>query len=148
MTPRRQLLFAALWLQTTAAIGQTNVGELLDAGGKRLLADEFKRELVDRSIVGVTPAGFNIEVVYTSRGDIRGVAAASVRGGATGGAATFAIEGSWTFDDSERVCESIPGGRVMLPARCQYWYKHDRRYFIADSDTDRSARVIVRTRKE
>jgi hypothetical protein len=59
-----------------------------------------------------------------------------------------ALFAAWTFDDSERVCESVPGGRSLLRVRCQYWYRLDTRYFIADSDTDRSARVLVRTPKQ
>jgi hypothetical protein len=38
-------------------------------------------------------------------------------------------------------------GRVALPARCQYWYSLDGRYYQSDSDFDRSARVLLRTIK-
>ena len=40
------------------------------------------------------------------------------------------------------------GTRVVLPTRCQYWFKLGDKYFFADSDTDRSARSWSRTIKQ
>ena len=37
---------------------------------------------------------------------------------------------------------------VALPMRCQYWFKLDDKYFFADSDPDRSAKVLSRTIKQ
>jgi Ni/Co efflux regulator RcnB len=36
---------------------------------------------------------------------------------------------------------------VNLPQRCQYWFKLGDAYFLADSDTDRRAKVLRRTLK-
>ncbi len=44
-----------------------------------------------------------------------------------------------------------PGGAVSgvaLPGRCQVWFKYGNQYFISDSDSDRSARVLRRTLKQ
>jgi len=40
----------------------------------------------------------------------------------------------------------VPG--VTLPPRCQFWFKHDRQYFVSDSDSDRSVRVLRRAPKQ
>ena len=40
------------------------------------------------------------------------------------------------------------GTSVLLPKRCQYWFKLGTQYFFADSDTDRSAKVLSRTIKQ
>jgi len=38
--------------------------------------------------------------------------------------------------------------RVILPFRCQYWFKYKDEYFIADSDSDPKAKVLRRTVKQ
>ena len=54
-----------------------------------------------------------------------------------------------------RVCEFQPSrGAVLaeavghLPPRCQFWFKLGDTYFLSDSDTDRSAKVLSRTIKQ
>lgn len=128
-------------------LAQTNLGELLDAGGKRISAETFKRVLVGRVLAGPTGGGTLLDVIYIDNGLIRGVGAATLLGGATGGGATFEIQGSWTIDEDERVCASMRIGSTVLPPRCQFWFEHDQRYFLCDSDTDRSARVLSRVIK-
>jgi hypothetical protein len=66
----------------------------------------------------------------------------------SGGGASFAIEGTWTIDEQGRVCQSTRAGYVVLAARCQYWFKQADKYYYADSDTDRSAFITVRTVKK
>ena len=63
------------------------------------------------------------------------------------------IAGDWSSDDNGRICTSMRvgtsvGTSVMLPKRCQYWYKLGKEYYFADSDTDRSAKVLSRTIKK
>jgi len=47
----------ALLFCSGVALGQTNLGELLDAGAKPLSAAEFKEVVVQRMIFGPTPTG-------------------------------------------------------------------------------------------
>jgi hypothetical protein len=56
--------------------------------------------------------------------------------------------GVWNIDDSGRTCASMVVGRTFLPFRCQFWFKYKQDYFIADSDSDRNARVLRRTVKQ
>jgi hypothetical protein len=142
----------ALLLWSPLAAGQNNLGELLDAGAKQLSAEAFKQEVVQRVLVGPTPTGGDLEVMYTTNGLISGKGTHTL----FTGIALAEISGEWKIDDSGKICTSmrIGGGTggavggVMLPARCQYWLKYSERYFISDSDSDRSARVLRRTLKQ
>src|SRR5262252_7415831 len=144
--PTKLLLGIAVLLLVPFATAQNNLGELLDAGAKKLSLEEFKEEIVQRITVGSMPTGGRIEVVYARSGMIQG--AGSNREGAV--VPSSPIMGEWTTDISGRVCTAMriggqPGATgpplIMLPARCQYWFKYKDDYFLADSDSDRSAKV-------
>ena len=141
----------ALLLFASLAMAQNNLGELLDAGATRLSPEAFKEEVVQRVIVGRTGAGGDIEVMYAHTGVIQGIGSyqqlAPVH--------VVGVSGEWTLDDNGRVCTSmrVAGGGgtasgVMLPARCQFWFKYNGQYFISDSDSDRSTRVLRRSLKQ
>lgn len=133
------------------AFAQSNLGAVLDAGGRQLSADEFKRNVVGRvmrnvdtmraGMTGASSGRNSLELVYLGAGGIRGTGQAGLLGGATGGAASFEVEGSWMIDERERVCTSMRMGKVVLAPRCQFWYVVDKQYFVSDSDLDRSARI-------
>jgi hypothetical protein len=139
------LLFAPL------AVAQSKLGELLDAGGKKLSGEDFKEEVVQRVLIGPTAAGGSIEVLYAQTGVIQGLGTYSPTT-----QRMAPVAGVWTIDESGRVCTSMQigggiggaAGSVSLPPRCQSWFKYKDQYFLADSDTDRQARVLVRTLKQ
>ena len=142
-----------LWASLTAA--QSNLGELLDAGAKKLSAQEFREEVVQRVISGPTATGGGLELVYTASGIVAGT------GNYRDAASVFSspISGEWTIDDG-RICTRMlfrpaQGSGVpdtyrgtILPRRCQFWFKYNEAYFISDSDSDRSAKVFRRTLKQ
>jgi hypothetical protein len=142
----------ALLLWAPFAAAQSNVGELLDAGAKKLSAEEFKEELVQRMIVGPTLSGGNLEVMYATTGALAGI------GSYAGLNLSVApISGELTIEDNGKICTSMrmgtgggasPGQGVTLPSRCQFWFKYADQYFLADSDSDRRARVLRRTVKQ
>ena len=144
-------LAVALVLWAPLAQSQNTLGELLDAGARKLTPEEFKQELVQRMIEGPTPAGGEVEVMYASTGAIQGLGKAL----ATWPTRNAPVSGEWKSDAGGRICTAmrIGGGTGLgstgleLPTRCQYWYKLDQRYFFSDSDTDRSMRVFRRTLK-
>src|SRR6185295_8395340 len=105
MSPRppRLLLGFALLLWAPLAMAQNNLGELLDAGAKQLSPEEFKQELVQRVIVGPTPAGGSIEVMYQTNGLIQGTGMHSKATIPQPGT----IFGEWTIDDNGRICASM-----------------------------------------
>jgi hypothetical protein len=150
------LLWLVVLLCAPFASAQNNLGELLDAGGKKLSAQEFQEQLVQRMLVGPTAAGLNIEMIYTANGSVAG------GGTAPGGIGRAGLGGQWRIDAGGKICTSmIVGGPlasgapvanntggVVLPERCQSWYKLGERYFLSDSDVDRAARVLPRTVKQ
>lgn len=147
-------LLTTLWTGILAmtcaspALSQTNVGQVLDSGATKLSAAEFRKEIVGRYIVAQGVRGSQ-EIVYLETGGIRGSGEAVEweMAGGMGSAGMFSIEGTWVIDTQDRVCQSIRMGRTVLAPRCQFWFKKSDKYFVADSDTDRSARVLVRTLK-
>ena len=135
---------------SSVVAAQGNLGELLDAGATRVSAEDFRREIVQRTVAGATPTGGTIEVMYVTNGTIQGVGTPPV---APQLAVSFApIRGEWTIDDGDRVCAAMqilspqyPG--VILPKRCQAWFKLGNDYFLSDSDSDRRTKVLRRTIK-
>ena len=133
--------------QSMSAISasQPTLGEMLDAGAKRLTGDEFRKELVGPQVSGLSPTGYRLEIIYLDGGTLRGAGFASVMGGGAGGGQTFAVEGAWNIDDLDRVCVSMRLGNAVFPPRCQFWFRQGERYFLSDSDSDRQTRVLSRT---
>ena len=146
--PTKLALGFALLLCVTHATAQSNLGELLDAGAKKLSPVEFKEEVVQRVIVGPTPSGHgNLELMYVNNGEIQGLGVYPPTFGSP-----QPIRGEWTTDDNGRVCTSMQIGNaaplLILPRRCQFWFKYGEQYFYSDSDSDRHARVLLRTVKQ
>ncbi len=138
----------ALLLLAPLAQGQSNLGELLDTGAQKVSAEEFRREIVLRPIVGPTPTGATIELMYVANGSIVGMGSVVA---ANSQVTNTAFSGEWTIDDAGRICASMKtsapfgGASAVLPPRCQTWFKSGDAYFISDSDSDRRAKVLRRT---
>jgi hypothetical protein len=136
----------ALLLWAPLVIAQNNLGELLDAGAKKMSTEEFRQEVVQRLIVGPTSSGAMIEVIYASSGAIQGRAYTIQEPQSY--TVLPSIDGDWKIDDKERICVSMWIGKAPLPYRCQFWFKYAEQYFISDSDSDRRTRVLRRTLKQ
>ena len=134
----------ALLLWAPLAAAQNNLGALLDAGAKKLSAEEFRQEVVQRLIVGPTLSGGSLEVMYANNGVIQGRGTHPLFTGRP----LDPISGEWKIDGTGKICTSMRIGDTPLPYRCQFWFKHDEQYFFSDSDSDRSARVLRRTVKQ
>ena len=153
------VLTLLLWGLPAAA--QSNLGELLDKGAVRLSAEEFKEEVAQHVLVGRTPtAEGTLEIVYGAGGQLAGIGKTQ-----DGNALSMSmpIGGEWAIDDSGRICTTMwigsgssigstaAGGLVqmlILPRRCQVWFKYADAYFASDSDSDRHARVLRRVLKK
>lgn len=149
---RAWLSFGALtWAPFVA--GQTTLGALLDAGAKPLSAAQFKEEVVQRTIEGPTPTGGFLEVMYAESGTVQGRGTPNYSN-STAVFGRLPVDGEWKLGDNGRICTTLriagwtSGSTVVMPTRCQYWFKLGDKYFFADSDTDRSAKVLVRTLKQ
>lgn len=144
-------LWFALSLWAPFGAAQSNLGELLDAGAKKLTVEEFKDEVVQRVIVGPTATGGKLEVLYAQTGVIQGIGTYTELTSQK----LAPISGEWTTDNNGRVCTSMtigsgagPVTAVMLPPRCQFWFKSAQQYFLSDSDSDRGTKVLRRTIKQ
>ena len=144
--PTKLLLGLALLLLVPFAVAQSNLGELLEAGARKLSAEDFRQEVTQYILVGDVPAGGRMELMYASSGVIKGVS--NLMTGVPQNPVGGQIDGVWNIDDSGRICTSMVVGKTFLPFRCQFWFKYKEDYFIADSDSDRNARVLRRTVKQ
>ncbi len=141
-------------IQTVGA--QSNLGELLDGGAKKVSANEFREELVQKVITGLSPTGGTLEVTYTNSGLISGVGTAT-----RSSPVQMDVSGTWVIDDNQRICTSMlvasgagsaaggfsTSGSLVLPPRCQFWFRSGEYYYLSDSDSDRHARIIQRAVK-
>ena len=146
----RMIVIVSAFLVTGYSLAEAqprpaNFGTVLDSGGQKLSASDFRKDIVGYPIVGSTAANIDIEVVYVADGRILGQLFHSIRGGTSGGRATDSIAGTWTLDDAERICTTMQLGNTYLPARCEYWYKVGDQYFLSTSDSDREAKVAIRS---
>ena len=145
----RLLLAAALLLCAPMAVAQTNLGELLDTGATPLSAEEFRQEVVGRMIVGPTATGGSVELMYAANGTVVGTGKLKQEG-----FVSPPLSGEWKIDENGKVCTSMQiggapaWGAVVLPPRCQTWFKSAGQYFLSDSDSDRRAKVFRRTLKQ
>jgi hypothetical protein len=140
-------LALAAMLGSTLATAQTRLGDLLDAGARRVTADRFRQEIVQRSVQGPLEPGVNVEIVHTSRGTLEGAGS----GGAFSYSAEWAVQvlGTWSVGDDDSICATVtlngPTIRASYRRRCQFWFSLGERYFVAESTSDRAARVLART---
>jgi len=147
LIPKRLLLGLVLLLSAPFVTAQNNVGELLDGGAKKLSAEEFRQDVVQRTVVGPSQSGWRLELMYANSGTIQGRAEVLTVAGGAGGSAIAPLDGVWNIDESGRTCASIVVGRIFLPFRCEFWFKYKDDYFLAVSE-DRNAKVLRRTVKQ
>jgi len=125
-------LIAAAGLSAGAA---DDLGSVLDGGGKKLSADEFKSEMVGKNVGG---QGTNGPWRREHRAD-----------GALGGSLVgrrgepWQINGNWTVDDAGKVCVKFTySPRKLEEAFCTFYFKQGDQYFASRSDSDRSQKAI------
>jgi hypothetical protein len=140
------LLVAIAPALVSAQLRSVTLGSVLDAGAKRVAAEEFRRELVGRPVFGLSATGSSdLEFVYVANGTIQGAFTQRYQG--AGGLASGSIAGAWKIDRSDRICTTMQIGSGFLPERCEYWFKLGDEYMLSTSDSDREARVAKRALK-
>jgi hypothetical protein len=148
----RVALLLMLATAASPAAAQTTLGEALDAGATLLNVGDFEREIVTHLLVGKSLSGGDLEIVYGANGTVDG--SGSPPRTAILMIQKVMISGRWTTDKDGRICTTLRFGQVTggssdtLPPRCQYWFKLGDAYFVSDYDTDRSAKVLRRDRKQ
>lgn len=118
------------------------LGEVLDQGARRLSAKDFVDDVVQRNLWGQTPAGGQMEFMYAPGGTIAGLMTTYPT------IVRYNLAGEWAIETGDRICTATRVVGLNMSAsvdrRCQYWYKLGDTYYVSDSDSDRSARVIWR----
>ena len=120
------------------ALAQATLGELLDAGARKLAGDGFRTEIVDAAVSGPSRSGGSVEFVYRGDGRFSGrVAPADGRGAG--------VVGTWAIDANGRVCVDFAlVATDRTSSSCGYFFKLGETFFASESDSDRSAAVLTR----
>jgi hypothetical protein len=132
-------LCVILFVGTAAA--QTNIGELLDAGGKALTKDEVLATFRGATVSGKTTAGGETVSELKDNGTISGyLTNATGRRGA--------VFGTWTANDSGKFCRDITI-RFYESSQIKDCYRiyrlGDQYYVPATASDERSVSVLKRT---
>jgi hypothetical protein len=128
------MVFAGLTSNT--ALAQNTVGQVLDAGGKKLSKEELVDAIVDGNVSGPTVGGGQIQVNYKADGTF------------VGSLPSGGISGSWTVDDSGKLCLAISGyGRPQFQDCGFYFRQADQYYWVTGTD-DRGSLLLPRTIKK
>ncbi len=123
------------------ALAFANLGEALDAGGKILAEDEFRKTVLGATLTGPTRSGGEIDAVYRASGSFNGTISVRER--------SFGIHGPWTLDASGKVCvETTNASTNNRETNCGYILRVGERYFFTPSSTDRETWIVPRTFKK
>jgi uncharacterized protein DUF995 len=137
------LALAAILSASVAA--QSTVGEVLDAGGKKLNKDELVKLIAGANVSGQTQGGGQFQTEYKADGTFTG----TMQSQQMKGVARF---GTWTVDDAGSFCTEITSSRGASGARqdksCGYYYKIGDKYFVGFDSEDRGTRVLERAVKK
>lgn len=133
-------LATTLALCTTAAHAQTTLGELLDKGFKKMMKGEFTSILVGQKWSGLTANEVRFENIYKADGSLSGWWWGS-QGGQGG------LTGNWRMDDEGKICAFV-SSTWDASTTCYYFFHSGDQYYTSLSDSDRDARVRVRTVKK
>lgn len=117
---------------------QETVGEILDAGWKKLPKTELVPLLSGASVSGesFSVKGNSIHFEYSADGKVSGYSQTPMghRSHSTG---------TWNVDDSGKFCRDMTRQNGQRWGDCRFFFKHDDLYFAAETD-DRGAKVEKR----
>lgn len=130
-----------LGLVSTTAFAQTTLGDLLDAGGKKLSKEGLQAALSGARVSGKTATGAaTVESDFKADGTYSGTATS------TQGASGYV--GTWSVDDSGKLCVEFTRTRGGRDKQCGYYFAIADRYYVSESDSERGSPLIERTIKK
>jgi len=127
-------LGAAIALAAAPATAQT-VGEILDKGGQKLDAAAARAIVPGVTFTGTNAAGFVGKTEFKADGT---VAASGTRPSDN---RSNSGSGTWSVDDSGKVCSKIQWNGGGTGGACNYWFKQGEDYYTAQSDARDQAAV-------
>ena len=134
------MMLLCVW--SAAALAQNTLGELLDAGGKKMSKAEIMNAVSGAQVSGPTTAGGTSSYDFKADGSYSGNGQGS-RGKAWG------LIGTWTVDDSGKVCtEYTLSGAGGKDTYCYFYFVASNEYYWSESDSDRGSRIVKRTIKK
>jgi hypothetical protein len=131
------MMLLGLW--STSAVAQSTLGELLDAGGKKLSKEEVRTVLSGARVTGPSTTGAATEYTYKADGSFSGNLKTSADW-ATG------VVGTWSVDESGKLC-----ARWTLTKNskgfdgCFFYFANRDQYYLSESDSNRASPVYKRT---
>lgn len=129
-------------LTSSSAVAQNTLGELLDAGGKKLSKKEVQEVLTGAHAVGPSTSGASTDYAYKADGHFSGNLKNS-EGWMTG------VVGTWSVDESGKLCAkwTLTSNSKRFDG-CMFHYALSDQYYFSESDSDRASRVFKRTIKK
>ena len=121
-----------------SAQAQNSLGEAIDAGAKIVSKEDLMALLPGASASGMTGSGVSYRFDYQADASLSG----SFRW--TDGR-TYGLTGKWSVNDKGQLCAdyvSHPGNQRSTS--CYFHFKLRDQYFLTESDSDRSVRLIKR----
>src|SRR5882724_511714 len=122
-------------LTSTAALAQNSLGELLDAGAKKLSKEAVQSALSGAHVSGKSTSGAATEYFYKADGYFSGNLQNSE--GWKSGAV-----GTWSVDNSGKLCSewTLTVNSKKLKG-CGFIYAKADEYYYTESDSDRTAPI-------
>ena len=126
---------------STSVRAQNSLGELLDAGWKKLTKEQVVATLSGATVTGATRGGGQREYSYKADGTVSGFLE-SAKGKGT------AVVGTWTVDDGGKLCSELRV-RGTVDQTCAFLFSiGSDQFYASDSDSDRSSTILKRTVKK
>jgi len=125
---------------SATAAAQATVGEVLDAGGKKLAKVELVKLIAGATVSGQTQGDGQIQLDIKADGTFTGMMTQNQE--MTGNSGRF---GTWTVDDAGLFCtDNTAYINGASSKNCVYYYVLGDKYFISFDTDDRGARVFER----
>jgi hypothetical protein len=126
-------------LACSQALAQSNVGELLAMGGKKLSDDELKSALIGNTLTGATSIGGSFEIAYKTDGSIIGKMSDPRR-------VDTIVNGTWGIDDNGKLCTELRYENWnATEKRCGFVFRYAGGYFASTPDANPSTAVMRRS---
>lgn len=121
-------------LSATCVMAQT-VGEILDKGGQRLDAAATRAIVSGVTLSGTNAAGFVGTSVYKTDGTLFSTGTRPRDNFTNSGT------GTWSVDDSGKVCSKIQWNGGGSGGGCHFWFKQGDEYFTAQTEAREQAAI-------
>ena len=130
-------------LSSNAALAQSTVGDLLDAGAVKLSKADIMATIVGANVSGPTQAGGINQTDFKSDGTYTGAYQGSPGAGRGQSGGYF---GKWTLSDEGKFClEGSAGPAARANSSCLFYFRlGDQLYVAVDADAGRTSAVLKR----